>query len=76
MAQKMIQLDFGFDEELQRIAVSLSSAKKVVVIIGAGVSIAANIPVYRRSRLRHTLLTIIRFPLREWTIYEGGYLLL
>jgi len=45
MTQNVLHLDSGCDDALQRIAVILSSAMNVVVIMGAGVSTVANIPV-------------------------------
>jgi thiamine pyrophosphate-dependent acetolactate synthase large subunit-like protein len=45
MNPKVLQVDSDSNHELQSIAAALSLAKKVVVVIGAGVSTAANIPV-------------------------------
>ena len=45
MNPKVLQVDSDSHHELQGIAATLSLAKKVVVVIGAVVSTAANIPV-------------------------------
>ena len=45
MNLKVLHVDSYFNHDLQSVAAALSLAKKVVVVIGAGVSIVANIPV-------------------------------